>query len=311
MSPDPADDFPALQTAIGTLIATDFPTRAAAFAEEIARTRPDVVGFQEISQLGIHLGLPGVPELDLDFLPAIQAALADRGLIYEVGGQVKNIEVTLLGGAIHLIDYDAILYNPERAQWQTLVAKNFEYNLGEIAPGVALVRGYVAGTATVGEKTYAVVSTHPEPDLSPEVLLPELRAAQLTEIVTVLGTLLDPATPAIIMGDLNDVPGSLMYQVLGGAGFVDVWSELRPRQDGYTCCHLSDLSNPREDFYKRIDYVFARGFDHRRRDVNGWITLVGDDRRDRSPGPLYPIWPSDHAGVAARLLSLPAWDHRR
>jgi endonuclease/exonuclease/phosphatase family metal-dependent hydrolase len=299
MSADPNDDFDTLLAAIATLQATDLPTRAAAFAEEIARTRPDVVGFQEITQLNLHLGPLGVPvDLDLDFLPVIQAALADRGLSYVVGGQVKNIEVALLGGAIHLVDYDVVLYNAERAQWQTVVAKNFEYNVGEVIPGVVLRRGYVLGAATIGDAVYTVVSTHLEPDLNAETPLGDLRFAQMTEIVTALGD----AEPAIVMGDLNDQPGSLMYQVLTGAGLADVWAELRPRQPGYTCCHLPDLSNRREAFDQRIDYVFARGFDRRRRDVNGQVVLVGDDRRDRVQGPLYRIWPSDHAGVAARLL---------
>jgi hypothetical protein len=307
MSPDPSDDLPALTTAIGMLQATDFPTRAAAFADEVARTRPHVVGFQEITTLGIHLGPIGVPlDLDLDFLPAILAALADRGLSYAVGGQVKNIDVTLLGGAIRLVDYDVVLYDAERVTWQTLLAKTFDDNLGEIAPGVVLQRGYVAGTAIVGDATYTVVSTHPEPDLSAAIPLGDLRAAQMTEIVTALGD----AAPAVVMGDLNDVPGSLMYQVLTGAGLVDAWAELRPRQNGYTCCHLPDLSNRHEAFDHRIDYVFARGFDRRRRDISGSIVLVGDDWRDRVPGPLYRIWPSDHAGVAAKLV-LPFGRDRR
>jgi endonuclease/exonuclease/phosphatase family metal-dependent hydrolase len=307
MSADAADDFPALMTAIGTLQATDLPTRARAFAEEIARTRPDVVGFQEITQLSIHLSPLGVAvDLDLDFLPVIQAALADRGLAYAVGGQVENIDVTLLGGAIRMVDYDVVLYDTERVQWHPLVTKNFEYNLGEIAPGVVLRRGYVGGTATIGEVTYTVVSTHLEPDLNAEIPLGDLRAGQITEIVTVLGA----AAPAIVMGDLNDEPGSLMYQVLTGAGLVDAWAELRPQRDGYTCCHRPDLSNRRETFDQRIDYVFARGFDRRRQDLSGRIVLLGDGSRDRVRGPLYPIWPSDHAGVAARLLLPFTRDHR-
>lgn len=298
MSPDPGDDFVALQAAIATLTATDLPTRAQGFAQEIARTHPDVIGLQEISQLNIHLGPLGLPvDIDLDFLPTIQAALADAGLTYAVGGLNQNIEVSLLGGAIHLVDYDVVLYDPARVQWHTLVAKTFEYNLGEVAPDVVLKRGYVAGTATVDGQAYAVVSTHPEPDLG-GIALGDLRAAQLTEIVTVLAG----ADRAIVLGDLNDTPGSPMYQVLTTAGFTDVWAALRPQQDGFTCCHLGDLSDPGGQFVKRIDYVFARGFGGMQRDLSGWIRIVGDDSTDRLQGPIYPIWPSDHGGVATRLL---------
>src|SRR2546422_11429163 len=46
-SPDPNDDVPALLAAIAVLQRTDFPTRAGALADEIARARPHVVGLQE------------------------------------------------------------------------------------------------------------------------------------------------------------------------------------------------------------------------------------------------------------------------
>ncbi len=311
ISDDPNDDLPALQTAIATLGATDITTRARGFAREIARTHPDVVGFQEISQLSIHLGPLGLPvDIDLDFLPTIQAALAHRGLDYAVGAQVKNIDASLLGGLIHLVDYDVVLYNPKRVQWQTIVAKQFELNLsdliGEIAPGVALRRGYVAGTATIGDATYTVVSTHPEPDLNADVQLGDLRAAQMSEIVSVL----QQADRAIVMGDLNDEPGSAMYQVLTGAGFADTWAELHPHRPGYTCCNLPGLSNRQTNFEQRIDYVFARGFELDRRALTSWITIVGDDWADRLRGPEYPIWPSDHAGLAAKLPVEQAKKHR-
>lgn len=296
----------ALGTAVQTLVATDLPTRARGFADEIAQNRPDVVGFQEITQLNIHLGDLGIPvDMDIDFLPAIQAALEARGLHYAVGGANTNIDATLFGGAIHLVDRDVVLYNQDRVQWQTVVAKTFEYNLadeiGDIA-GVELRRGYVAGTATIGDMTYMVVSTHPEPDLNADTDLSGLRYAQMSEIAEVL----TGANPAIVMGDLNDVPGSSMYQVLAGAGFTDVWAALRPNQLGYTCCHLADLSDSHSDFVKRIDYVFARGFDHGNRDLNGQVTIVGDQPSDRLSGPVYPIWPSDHAGVVASLFVPPA-----
>src|SRR3954471_279684 len=39
-TPDPGDDFPALQLAIETVGKTDFPARAQVIADEIARRRP-------------------------------------------------------------------------------------------------------------------------------------------------------------------------------------------------------------------------------------------------------------------------------
>src|SRR6267378_2466297 len=57
---DPADDFPALLFAIETVGKTDFPARAAAIADQIARARPHAVGLQEVSRIDIDLSRPAV-----------------------------------------------------------------------------------------------------------------------------------------------------------------------------------------------------------------------------------------------------------
>lgn len=304
LSPDPNDDFDALLTAIQTFINTDFPTRAVAFADEIARNRPHVVGLQEVSDIYINLTGYGLPLIDVGFLPILQAALADRDLHYAIGAQVAGLQASLLGGAISLVDYDVVLYDADRVAWQTVVAKNFEYNVGEVAPGVLMKRNWIAGTATLDDVVYTVVSTHPQDggDGIPDHPLALLRQAQLYEIVTSLGT----AAPAIVMGDLNDLPGSPMYHVLTGAGFLDAWAELRPDEPGYTCCHVPDLSNAETQFTKRIDYVFARGLDRQNGGLQGTIRRLGEVAADRIQGPAYLMWPSDHAGVAVLFVTPPA-----
>jgi endonuclease/exonuclease/phosphatase family metal-dependent hydrolase len=103
------------------------------------------------------------------------------------------------------------------------------------------------------------------------------------------------------MGDLNDTPGSLMYDVLASAGFTDAWAALRQSETGNSCCHLADLSNPVTDFSQRIDYVFARGGQRRAGELSGEIERFGVSPSDRLAGPAYPIWPSDHAGLVATL----------
>jgi endonuclease/exonuclease/phosphatase family metal-dependent hydrolase len=141
-------------------------------------------------------------------------------------------------------------------------------------------------------------STHLEANLA-GTSLSDLRAAQATELV---GSL--PAgIPAIIMGDLNDEPGSPMYQVLTGAGMVDMWRALRPGVPGYTCCHDDDLGNPVARFDEHIDYIFARGLGSRPAGLQGKISLFGDQPSERVAGPAHPLWPSDHAGLSATLLT--------
>ena len=54
-------------------------------------------------------------------------------------------------------------------------------------------------------------------------------------------------------------------------------------------------------FFKRIDFIFTRGFDHGRWDVDGDIRRFGINPATRPVGPLGEIWISDHAGLVAAL----------
>lgn len=295
----------ALATAVATLFATGYETRMAAFADEIAQARPYVVGLQEISQIFLSQYVTGLPaDVAIDFLPVLLDALAARGLDYDVGGKQLNVDVSLFDGLVQLRDYDVVLYDAGRVAWTPVLAKLFEYNVGELAPGVVVKRGYIWGLAEVSGVAYNVVSTHPESGGEGDLANPltYLRQAQLYEIATVLGA----ASPAIVMGDLNDLPGSPMYEVLIGAGFQDVWATLRPGADGFTAPHLYDLSNPTTQFTKRIDYVFARGIGHPKAGLQGNIYRIGEVPSDRIQGPQYLMWPSDHAGVVAQFSAPPA-----
>jgi hypothetical protein len=295
-SPDPSDDLPALLQAISVLGQTDFPTRAGALAAEIERARPHVIGLQEITQLAIHLGPLGIPvDIDLDFLPILQAALTARGLHYSVAAQVTNLTATPLPG-IGVTDHDVILVDADRVSFGGVVAKSYALNLGVVAPGVELKRGWVRIDAIVEGVPVTVASTHLESGSVSGFDL--LRAAQAGELVSSLGT----TAPAVLLGDFNDVPGSPFYGVVAGAGFVDGWAELRPGARGLTCCHLPDLSDPVSNFTQRIDYVFARGLGGPGGQLQGRVILVGDQPADRVPGPAHPLWASDHAGVVAEFL---------
>ncbi len=290
------DPQAALIQAIQTLGQTNFPARAAAIADEIGRTRPDAVGLQEVSQIDLVLPPFGV-DIHQDFLPTLLAELRQRGLPqYVVAAQVKNIEATPFPG-VSLVDYDALLVDSRRVKVGAASGQNFQANLGNVAPGVVLKRGWVSAEVTIRGTELTLASTHLESGNAAG--LDQLRAGQMQELVASI----DPAKPAILMGDLNDSPGSLMYQVLAGAGFIDAWTALRPGGVGNTCCHLTDLSNPVPNLTQRIDYVFARGAEQRSTRLSGEIQLLGAVAGDRISG--LGIWPSDHAGLAAQLRLAP------
>lgn len=108
--------------------------------------------------------------------------------------------------------------------------------------------------------------------------------------------------PLILLGDLNDTPGSAVHQLLAGRGLVDVWASLRPGEPGFTCCHESHLQSGSSD--QRIDYIMVQ---------NGFLTgtgrvvpgaeirLFGESSAEQVNGSSGRIWPSDHAGLVATL----------
>ncbi len=295
-SADPSDDFPALLAAIQTVQRTDFPTRADAIASQVERARPHAIGLQEVFTIDVDLSGLGLPVIHQDFLGILLDALAARGLHYSVAAQQQGISAAP-NPFILLRDYDVLLVDADRVTVGATQAHNFTLNLGVVAPGVEIKRGWVAAEGAIEGTTYLFASAHPESGTD----WAQLRAAQAVELVTSLGT----ASPAILVGDLNDEPGSPLYQVVQGAGFTDVWRALRPGVAGFTCCHADDLSESVPHFDQRIDYAFARGMGFHNKPALGQITIIGDHPSDRFPGPAGPLWWSDHAGLLATFL-LPA-----
>jgi len=297
-TPDQTDDIPALLSAVATLNETDFTARAAGFADQVGRLRPDVIGLSEVSRIDIDLDLTplGGPHIVAheDFLPELMTALRTKGLHYRVAATNLNFTAAPTPG-VSLTDYDVTLVNAGVRVGHEVVARNFTANVGPIAPGVSLTYGFTLVPLTVAGREYLVATTHLQDDVGP-LDLTLLRAAQMQELVAAI-----PAgPPAVILGDLNDFAGTPMYQVAAGAGFVDAWAALRPEEDGFTCCHSDNLTDDRIP-NQRIDYVFARGFGHGDDPVTGWIARFGFRPRDLVSGPLHPMYIADHIGLVAGL----------
>jgi hypothetical protein len=299
-TPDPGDDFPALLFAIETLGKTAFPARVEAIADEIARARPHAVGLQEVSDINIDLRPLGVPvAVSQDYLAMVQDALARRGLHYAVAATSTNITVSLVSGLVRLTDRDALLVDAERVVVNAASGQNFAVNLGPVAPGISLIRGWVWARTTINGHAYAFATAHTEANLAgaPVGLLEQIRAAQVGEMIASFGA----SERVVLMGDLNDKPGSPMYNLLRSTGFTDTWAALRPGVQGLTCCHAADLSDAVADFDQRIDYVFTRGVARSDGKLSGQVDRFGDVPADRLAGPAYRVWPSDHAGLLASL----------
>lgn len=304
-SPSPTDNLPALLDAIGDLQVTAWPARVNAIADEIARERPHAVGLQEVWKVDINLVPLGLNvDIHLDFLTSLTAALAERGLTYNVAVVGPAVSASPMPG-IAVLDRDVILIDPTRVSVDagSAVATLFAANIGVVAAGVNVRRGWVSVNATIEGESLRLVNTHLESGRSAAVTgLRALQAGQLMR--TLIGV-----ERVVLLGDFNDVPGSPMYQVVTNAQLTDVWGEMRPGVEGFTCCHTEVLSNThaQDAFSRRIDYVFARGLEHSNGKLLGQVRLLGVQPGDRLEGPQFMIWPSDHAGVSANLL-LPAND---
>jgi len=263
-----------------------------------------------------------IPATDVlyDYLDLLLEALKDRGLHYEVAGVVENADVELpmfagLDGTtplfddLRLTDRDVILAQ-KGVKTSNVLAANYTNNL--IIPiagtSVEFLRGYVAVDANVKGREYRFVNTHLEGQFPAPI--PNIQGAQAAELAFVLA----PETkPIILVGDFNsspeDLPADLPpYWILTGAGYVDSWSRRVGRPwPGFTCCQDEFLTNEASWLDERIDLIFVRNdTDFPAFPALGPVKarVVGNRQKDKTPSGL---WPSDHAGVAAKLIIPVRW----
>jgi len=185
---------------------------------------------------------------------------------------------------------------------------------------IVLERGFLAADVTIKGRVYRVFNTHLEQRLlAPD--LPETRLLQVGQAYELLGTALgtwDGLKTLIVLGDMNSAPTDTIpvppypatlpwaptlrvmtpYAIFTSNGFTDTWT-LRPHDaSGVTCCQPEDLANRRSDLYERIDMIFALPQPSQVVDMKVLGTTMGDKTRPPGNGGL---WPSDHAGLAAKL----------
>ena len=288
--------FAAVQAGWEQVQANDFSVRARAIAREIAAVKPDFVGFQELTlyrtQTPADFTVTPATNVVLDYARELRRALAARKLKYRFvaiapwtdaelpsgNPPTMDIRLTVRDGLLVRVDKKLRIKRIRKVQYATTTPL--------FAGLVTAKRGYIVADATMNGRAFRVVDTHLESfnDTS--------QVAQGTELG---GALSVGTTPTILVGDLNsraDGTGTPTHADLLGVGFKDAWSQVHPNDVGLTCCHGQDLRELGGPFYSRIDYVLLKnGF----RAVAAGI--VGQRPSDRING----LWPSDHAGVWARL----------
>lgn len=291
--------------------ATNFPERAIALAEEIARDDFHLVGLQEVTRWRSQTPAdssprPNAEDVEYDFLHILLHELKKRGKRYKAVATVRNTDAeaprAIPGGLqdIRYTDHEVLLArtdlpkrvfsitNPQSANF----AAAFSFP-SPVLGDFTIPRGWVAVDATLHGRTARVVSTHLEP------FHPVVQVAQAREL---LAGPADTPLPVVLLGDLNsaadgggaggpsDTP---TYDNLIAAGFVDAWTATRGDQKGETWGHDEDLRNPEPNLTVRIDFVLTRGAI-----AASSANRVGEELGDRTASGL---WPSDHAGVWAVL----------
>jgi len=306
-APTPDDVYEMADVIWGTVMSTNFPARAERLADQIAATRPDVIGLQEVTTYRTDTPAdgPATPATTIayDFLQTLLDELTSRGLSYTTVVQQTNTDIEVprdtdpgagqtLVEDVRYTDGDAIL---ARTGLKVASAASDHFNAVAGVPTaigtVTILRGWTSVDLKLGGELVRVVNTHLE--VSSPVLLATFQVVQADELID--GPL-NTKQPTILLGDLNskaDGTGTATYGNVTEAGFLDVWSATHPGEPGFTCCQDENLMNPASMHDERIDLVMTRGpWGHFSSDI------LGEDVADKTPGGL---WPSDHSGVVATV----------
>ena len=305
---------------------TDFTTRSKLLADEIAATRPDLIGLQEVAlwrhgpmQLD-QLGKANATQVDYDFLAILLADLANRGVAYETVHvqQESDVEAPAFTGNpfsgtagsaedVRLTDRDVILVRSGaglriEGSGGGQYRQHFEVELAGTT--FQFVRGYAWADVAVGSARIRLVNTHLESQNS------QLARAQAEELLN--GPAGDSSLPTVIACDCNSNPaspaarsalpigsGAAYRLITDGHGFSDLWLQ-QPGGDGPgETAWLRELVNDETaDFERRIDLVLARSAEPGRIVANR-VEVTGNELSDRDPAS--NLWPSDHAGVVVEL----------
>jgi hypothetical protein len=282
---------------------TDFPVRSKLLAREIKRTKPDLIGMQEVAiwrrgPVGVKDGAttPST-EVVYDFLRTLRRDLKRLGLKYGVASKQREADIEApidAGHDVRLTMYDVILVK-KRADLKVKkrFGKNYATDLSVPTPAGPLTstRGWTAIDLTFKGKKLRFANTHLE------AALDATREAQAREFVGPAGPL-RTKRQVIVTGDMNSDPQGRespagAFDILVGGGLVDTWT--RRLGPGFTCClEQSDARDTTTNgFDHRIDLIMAKP---KLRTLRG--TVVGAKLSDRAPNGL---WPSDHAGAVTTL----------
>jgi endonuclease/exonuclease/phosphatase family metal-dependent hydrolase len=276
-------------------------SRLAKIADIIASEQPDVVGLQEVSKWTAQNLSASSKEPSFDFLNLLLRSLRNRGALYRVASTSNNAHIGPIPlpspGApkflLTLDDRDVILVrNREGLGFRN--PQHGNYTTQAVVPSpvgpLSFNRGWASIDGAVDGKKFHFVDTH----LEVEGLTGPIQEAQGNELLA--GPASGPK-PVIVVGDLNSAADGSTTKTYANVTkvFTDAWVASRASGPGFTCCQAANLLNPVSSLFERIDFVLTNGAADRSANAH----TVGDRHGNRTP---FGRWPSDHAGVVARVF---------
>ncbi len=284
--------------------ATDFPARAKLLAREVRRTRPDVIGLQEVALwrrgpdgLKDAAATPATTVVS-DFLAIMRTELGSRYRLGHVQTEADIEAPTSLGYDVRVTMRDAVLVRRRTGlRIRRRLGANYAVSF-DVPTQIGTLRsrrGWTAIDGALRGRRFRFVNTHLEA-FSDAVRLAQARALAAGP-VRKRGTV-------IVAGDLNSDPtgatgaNPAAYNVFRSAGLRDSWLLRNPKGSGNNCCLKQETLTdpPPGPFDHRVDHILAKGR------FKGLRTrIVGTDPDNRTAAGL---WPSDHGGGATTLRLL-------
>ena len=298
-----------------TYLATRFADRAQELAGEITRHHPSLVGLQEVATW--HAGafdpehpfsLPG--PVTEDFTQELLTDLEADGGHYAVVSQHNNnftLAFPIFTGtelvSVGMVESGEIIARTDLSpkQLQLSNPQNGVYNAkiptieNPLVPSepFEFSNSWQSIDATVNGKSFRFITTHLDA-LAPGGVVSGPQAQEL------LAGPANTTLPVVLAGDMNSGPqvAPAAYNAFIAGGLSDTWETAGLGAPPLTCCHLAlqDRANEKTAIYTEDpDHIFTHGA----------FSVLSERLVGNKPGSFKHvgafIWPSDHAGMVARL----------
>jgi endonuclease/exonuclease/phosphatase family metal-dependent hydrolase len=279
-----------------TVDRTNFPQRANAIVAEIAATKPDVIGFQEVANYyrgpdGVHDNTVNANIELYNFRKIITQKMKAEGLKYRVVSYRKWLDVEVPSDdGYDLRAQQANMVMVKRTKRIKFLRERggvfaTQLDIPLATQVVKQTRGWAGADLRVAGKKFRFIDPHAE------AYCADCATKQFEELLRASNGAKSKKLATIMAGDFNSDPAATDekaegYRAVVAAGFKNTGKRTA------TCCQSETLDNPVSELETWIDHIMVRPAARVLK-----RQIVGDQPSDMIGG----LWPSDHAGVIVKL----------